>query len=58
MQKWEYHTHVKQISEEELRRLGEQGWELVTALKMDTNAYYYFKRPRVDEKQPAGFHNQ
>lgn len=42
--KWEY-KRIKQDSTEvvkQLHELGAKGWELVT---IDSNLYYYFKRP-------------
>jgi hypothetical protein len=57
MQKWEYHRHVIEAHalirgylDEELRRLGAEGWELVTTVSRDKHGTVHevrlmFKRP-------------
>jgi hypothetical protein len=49
-QKWEYLVSVlsQQEMPVELKRLGEDGWELVTLERMDkyNSATVYFKRPK------------
>jgi hypothetical protein len=47
MQKWEYKA-TDTLSEEELRELGSQGWELIAVTHTDGGSprYFYFKRPK------------
>src|SRR5262245_53115622 len=50
--RWEYKQVVRSLSEnkfpseEELNRLGKDGWELVTILNSSGFLYLYFKRPK------------
>jgi hypothetical protein len=47
---WEYKQLVRNLSrdnapaDEELNRLGKEGWELVGIMKDSPIAYFYFKR--------------
>ena len=58
MQKWEYRIHIETLSTDELNELGRQGWELVAAIKLNTEVHYYFKRPLEEEKGPGRFGSQ
>jgi hypothetical protein len=50
--RWEYKQVVRSLSEnkfpseEELNRLGKDGWELVAILNSSGFLYLYFKRPK------------
>lgn len=52
MQKWEYLTVYDVKVNEELQKLGEEGWELVTAYsavppgRNFPSVYFVFKRPK------------
>lgn len=48
MKKYEYKTFQNALSDTELNRLGEQGWELVahTAFGSGMGQYYVFKREK------------
>ena len=51
---WEYHTAVLQPgNEEQLNRLGSQGWELVAVVPEGKLARptFYFKRPALNFKE-------
>ena len=44
--RWEYQRldRVEAPTAEELNALGAEGWELAAVLRMDSRAYFYFKR--------------
>ena len=49
MEKWEYLV-LRDVDDRDLNLYGIDGWELVTALKVNMQAVYYFKRP-LDENE-------
>lgn len=48
-QQWEYMSSRLSHGMEDLKKLGEQGWEVVDGIKMDCGSEVVFKRP----KQPT-----
>ena len=49
IQQWDYMSSRLMGGMEELKKLGEQGWEVVDGIKMDCGREVVFKRP----KQPT-----
>jgi hypothetical protein len=45
VQKWEY-EFVPGYSEQSMKRMGDDGWELVTVLPQGQQQLFYFKRPK------------
>jgi hypothetical protein len=48
MQKWEYKLVATQLSEQEINKLGEEGWELIQVTHEGFSRAMYFKRPKID----------
>jgi hypothetical protein len=47
MQKWEYKVVNSSLSEQELNKLGEEGWELIGVATWEPfEIKLYFKRPK------------
>lgn len=50
---WEYKfiprnaSHEWRLSDQELRALGAEGWELAAIASVPNEAHFYFKRPRT-----------
>jgi len=44
--KWEYKRIEKELTEVELNKLGEKGWELVVGVPLECQLGLYFKRPK------------
>jgi len=61
MTRWEYRIIQRELTEVELNRLGEEGWELVAKerfVQRKIHHKWYFKRPKEEEatseKEVAG----
>lgn len=52
VQQWEYMSSRLMGGMEELKKLGDQGWEVVDGLRMDAGRETVFKRPKTKKKEP------
>ena len=52
VQQWEYMSSRLMGGMEELKKLGDQGWEVVDGLRMDSGRETVFKRPKTKKKEP------
>lgn len=52
VQQWEYMSTRLMGGMEELKKLGDQGWEVVDGLRMDSGRETVFKRPKTKKKEP------
>ena len=50
VQQWEYMSSRLSHGMEDLKKLGEQGWEVVDGIKMDAGREVVFKRPKPKKK--------
>ncbi len=47
MQRWEYlRLSSRVVTDDKLNALGDVGWELVTVVVGEMEAYFFFKRPK------------
>lgn len=51
VQQWDYMSSRLMGGMEELKKLGEQGWEVVDGIKMDCGREVVFKRPKQKKKE-------
>ena len=52
IQQWEYMSAGLEGGMEDLKKLGDQGWEVVDGIKMDAGRQVVFKRPKPKKKEP------
>ena len=52
IQQWDYTTTYLTGGLEELKKLGDQGWEVVDGLKLDAGRQLVLKRPKPKKKEP------
>ena len=52
IQQWDYTTTYLTGGLEELKNLGDQGWEVVDGLKLDAGRQLVLKRPKPKKKEP------
>ena len=52
IQQWEYTSSRLGGGMEELKKLGDQGWEVVDGLKLDAGRQLVLKRPKPKKKEP------
>lgn len=52
VQQWEYMSSRLMGGMAELKKLGDQGWEVVDGLRMDAGRETVFKRPKTKKKEP------
>lgn len=52
IQQWDYMSTRLMGGMEELKKLGDQGWEVVDGLRMDSGRETVFKRPKQKKKVP------
>ena len=58
VQQWEYMSSRLMGGMEELKKLGDQGWEVVDGLRMDAGRETVFKRPKPKKKEPDYGHSR
>ncbi len=55
VQQWEYMSSRLMGGMEELKKLGDQGWEVVDGLRMDAGRETVFKRPKPKKKSSPDY---